>query len=332
MLNKRKGLLAVSVLLALALAASGCSSSGGKKSAQQSQALAAGKANTRHLTIAMITHQQPGDTFWDIIRKGALAAAAKDNVTLKYSNDPDSAKEAQLIQDAVNSKVDGIAVTLPDPPALIPAVQKAIAAGIPVVAFNAGIGAWQQSGALMYFGQDESTAGRQAGLRATQDGFKHVLCVIQAQGQVQLESRCSGVQSTFKGTYSKLYVNGADQPSVATTIAAKLKQDPSIDFVITLGAPIALLAIQAVQNAGSKAKIGTFDFNKQIPGKIEAGQLTWAIDQQPFVQGYEAVDSLWLYINNGDTIGGGTAVQTGPYFVDKRNVATIAKFAANGTR
>ena len=326
-------LAAIALVAGLAVAAAGCSSTGGKKSEQNSGGVAGGKASTPQITIAMVTHAAPGDTFWDIIRKGAQAAAAKDNVTLKYSSDPDSGKQANLIQSAIDSKVDGIAVTLPDPPALEPVVKKAIAAGIPVVAFNAGIGAYQASGALSYFGSDETLAGKTGGKRATDDGFKHVLCVIQFQGQVQLEARCDGVKSTFTGgAFDKIYVNGADLPSVRTTISAKLKQDPTIDFVVTLGAPIALNAIDAIKDAGSKAKVGTFDFNPQIPPKIKAGDLQWAIDQQPWLQGYEAVDSLWLYKANGNILGGGQATLTGPYLVDKNNVDFVGKFATGGTR
>jgi len=317
----------------VALVVAGCSSTGGKEAEQSAaNAVGAGKADTPNITIAMVTHGAPGDTFWDIIRKGAQAAAAKDNVTLKYSSDPDSGKQATLIQSAIDSKVDGIAVTLPDPPAIAPAVKKAIAAGIPVVAFNAGIGQYSESGALSYFGSDESLAGQTGGTRATQDGFKHMLCVVQFQGQVQLEARCAGAQSTFKGKYDKIYVNGSDLPSVRTTIAAKMKQDPSIDFVLTLGAPIALNAIDAIKDANSKAKVATFDFNPQIPPKIESGDLQFAIDQQPYLQGYEAIDSLWLYKVNGNILGGGKPTLTGPFLVDKANIAVVGKFAANGTR
>ncbi|HEX8929606.1 MAG TPA: sugar ABC transporter substrate-binding protein, partial [Actinomycetota bacterium] len=296
-------LVAVLAVLLL-LAAAGCSSSGGKKAEQASQNVSAGKANTPNMTIAMVTHGAPSDTFWDIIRKGASAAAAKDNVTLKYSSDPDSGKQATLIQSAIDSKVDGIAVTLPDPPAIAPAVKKAIAAGIPVVAFNAGIGQYQESGAMSYFGSDESLAGQTAGKRASADGYQHVLCVIQFQGQVQLEARCDGVKSTFSGKWDKIYDNGNDRPAEQSTIAAKLKQDPSIDFVVTLGAPDALAAMNAVKDSGSKAKVGTFDFNPQIPPKIQSGELQWAIDQQPYLQGYLSVDSLWLYKTNGNVLGG----------------------------
>jgi simple sugar transport system substrate-binding protein len=317
----------------VALAVAGCSSSGGKQAEESAaNAVSAGKADTPKITIAMVTHGAPGDTFWDIIRKGAQAAAAKDNVDLKYSSDPDSGKQATLIQSAIDSKVDGIAVTLPDPPAIAPAVKKAIAAGIPVVAFNAGIGNYAESGAMSYFGSDESLAGQTGGTRATEDGFKHMLCVVQFQGQVQLEARCSGAQSTFKGKYDKIYVNGSDLPSVRSTISAKMKQDPSIDFVLTLGAPIALNAIDAIKDSGGTAKVGTFDFNPQIPPKIESGDLQFAIDQQPYLQGYESIDSLWLYKVNGNILGGGKPTLTGPFLVDKSNIAVVGKFAAAGTR
>lgn len=333
MFTSRKRLAAVALAACLTVVAVGCSGSGGKKAEESAAAgVGAGKASTDRITIAMITHGAPGDTFWDIIQKGAKAAADKDNVDLKYSSDPSSGNQANLIQSAIDSKVDGIAVTLPDPPALIPAVKKAIAAGIPVVALNAGIGSFEQSGVLSYFGSDESLAGEAGGTRASEGGYKHVLCVIQFQGQVQLEDRCNGVKKTFKGTWTKIYVNGSDRPSEQSTIGAKLKQDPSIDFIVTLGAPDALAAMAAVKEAGSKAKIGTFDFNPQIPPKIQSGELEFAIDQQPFLQGYESVDSLWLYKANGNIIGGGKPTLTGPFLVDKNNVDFFGKFAAGGTR
>jgi len=320
------------LIMGVLVAAGACSSTGGKKAAEENAGITAGKADTPAITVAMITHAAPGDTFWDIIRKGAESAAAKDNVTLKYSSDPTSANQANLIQSAIDSKVDGIAVTLPDPPALIPVVKKAIAAGIPVVAFNAGITEFEESGALAYFGSDETVAGETAGKRAAADGAKHVLCVIQEQGQVQLEARCTGVQQGFGGTYDKIYVNGRDLPSVQSTIGAKLQQDPSIDLVVTLGAPYALASIEAIKSGNSKAKVATFDFNPQIPPQIKSGALQWAIDQQPFLQGYESIDSIWLYKNNGNVLGGGKATLTGPYLVDKTNVDFVGKFAAAGTR
>src|SRR5215218_5006611 len=310
MIQLRRHPLRVALLAMLLLVAAACSETGGKQEEAPAAGANAGKASTPEMTVAMITHNAPGDTFWDIIRKGAEAAAAKDNIKFQYSADPTSAKQATLIQSAIDAKVDGIAV----------------------VAFNAGIGKYQDSGALEYFGSDETLAGETAGKRASDDGYKNLLCVIQEQGQVQLEARCDGVKKTFTGNWSKLYVNGRDLPSVKSTIGAKLAQDKSIDLVVTLGAPIALNAISAIKEASSKAKVGTFDFNPQIPPKINSGELVWAIDQQPYLQGYLSVDSLWLYKNNGNILGGGQATLTGPYMVDKNNIEFVGKFAEAGTR
>jgi simple sugar transport system substrate-binding protein len=339
MFRPRKRALGTALIMLMTLVViAGCSATGGKRAAERAAAAAAGgtsgHANTPRFTVAMITHAQPGDTFWDIIRAGASAAAAKDNITYHYSNNQDPTKQAQLIDDAINSKVDGIAVTDPDPQALCPTIKKAVQAGIPVVMFNAGINNWQSCGAMEYFGSDENIAGTAAGKRLAAAGKKNVLCVLQAQGQVQLEARCAGVKAGLgsEGTMTKLYVNGTDNSAMLSTMSAKLTQDKKIDAVITLGAPVALVAINAISQAHSTAKLYTFDTNAAEIAKIKSGAVQWAVDQQPYVQGYEAIDSLWLYKNNDDVIGGGKTVLTGPAFIDASNVAAISKYAARGTR
>jgi simple sugar transport system substrate-binding protein len=311
-----------------------CSNTGGKKATETVNNAGTGHANTPRYTFAMITHAAPGDTFWDIIRAGATAAASKDNISFKYSNNDDPTQQANLIQDAINSRVNGIAVTDPDPAAICPEVAKAKAAGIPIVMFNAGVNNWQQCGAMEYFGQDENLAGQTAGKRLAAAGAKNVLCVLQAQGQVQLEARCAGVKEGLgsEGTMTKLYVNGTDNSAVLSTLSAQLVSKKSIDAVITLGAPIALIAIQAIQQAKSTAKLYTFDTNAALVAKVKSGAVQWAVDQQPYLQGYEAIDSLWLYLTNADVIGGGQTVLTGPAFVDSSNIAQIAQYAERGTR
>ncbi|HEV7787452.1 MAG TPA: substrate-binding domain-containing protein [Pseudonocardia sp.] len=318
--------LATAASLAVALAA--CSSQGG---AQNNQAGGAPAGKT--YTIAMITHEQPGDSFWDKIRAGAQAAAKQLNVDLKYSNNNDAGQQATLVQNAIDSKVDGLAVTLAFADQVGPAAQKAAQAGIPTVAFNSGISDYQKYGIGMYFGSDEDLAGQSAGQRMTQaGGGGKAICVVQEQGSVALEARCAGVKKTFPNT-ENLQVNGADLPSVQQTIGAKLQQDPSISYIVTLGAPIALAALQAKQGAaGSKAKIVTFDLNADVAKDIQNGSILFSIDQQPYVQGYMAVTSLWLRLTNGNDLGGGKPVLTGPSFVDNTNIEKIATYAANNTR
>jgi simple sugar transport system substrate-binding protein len=317
--------------LGILVALTACSSTGGKPR-ESGGDMGAGQADTPRFTVAMVTHGPPGDTFWDLIRKGAETAAKKDNIELKYSAELQGPDQANLVQNAVDSNVAAIAVTLARPEALKPAVERATSEGIPVVALNAGIDDWQAAGAKAYFGQDEQISGEAAGKKLAADGAKKVVCVIQDQGNVALESRCAGVKAGFGGAVENLNVNGTDLPSVQSTITAKLQQDPAVDYVVTLGAPIALTAVESAKNAGSTAKIGTFDTNAQLVDAIKDGTVQWAVDQQPFLQGYLAIDSLWLYLNNGNVIGGGQPTLTGPAFIDKSNIGAIADYAKNGTR
>jgi simple sugar transport system substrate-binding protein len=332
-LGRRVTVAAMTALLAVAMAA--CSATGGKKAADkasQGTNAGAGVANTPRLRIAMVTHASPGDTFWDLVLAGARVAAHKDNVQLIYSNNPDQNQQATLVQTAIDSKVNGIAVTMAYPAAIAPKIKEASGKGIPVVVFNSGEQNWKGTGALEYFGQDETVAGIAAGKRLASGGAKHVLCVIHEQGNIGLEQRCAGVKQGFTGTTTELNVDGTNSSGMLSAITAQLQRDPSIDAVMTLGAPIAQVAVQAVQQAHSSAKIYTFDTNAALVKDIQNGSVQWAIDQQPYLQGYEAVDSLWLYLTNGDVLGGGNPVLTGPSFVDKSNIAAIAKYAENGTR
>ncbi|MCV7175263.1 substrate-binding domain-containing protein [Mycolicibacterium sphagni] len=315
--------------LVIGLAA--CSATGGKPR-DVGGGSGGGTVDTPRMTVAMITHEVPGDSFWDLIRKGAETAAKKDNIELRYSNDPEAPNQANLVQSAIDSGVKGIAVTLAKPDALAPAIKAAEAKGIPVVAFNSGYDNWKSMGVLEYFGQDEKLAGIAAGERLNADGAKKILCVIQEQGQVALESRCAGVTQGFKGSTELLNVNSKDMPSVDATITAKLQQDPSIDTVVALGAPIALTAVQSKKSANSNAKVVTFDTNAALVDAIQKGDVQWAVDQQPFLQGYLAIDGLWLYLNNKNLIGGGQATLTGPSFIDKSNIDAVAELAKGGTR
>ena len=334
MFRPRNRAVGAALLTILVLVLAACSSTGGRRAAEQAQNVVAGHASTPHYTIAMITHAGPGQSFWDTERYGGVAAATKDNFTLRYFADPDPTKQATLIQDAINSHVNGIAVTDPNPGALCPTIAKAKAAGIPVTMFNAGSANWQQCGAMAYFGQDETIAGVAAGKRLAAAGKKNVLCVLHAQGQVQLEDRCAGVKQGLgsEGTMTKLYVNGESPSDELSTMTAALTKDTNTDAVITLDAQVALTALQAMQAARSRAKLYTFDTNAQSIAKIKSGAIQWAVDQQPYLQGYEAVDSLWLYLTNGNVLGGGQLVLTGPSFVDSGNVDAVAEYAAHGTR
>jgi simple sugar transport system substrate-binding protein len=328
MIPRRFRALAMGSAAALVLAVSACSGGG---AAPATTDTSGGGGGDSGYTIAMITHETPGDSFWDKIRAGAQQAAKDTGSKLQYSNDPAADKQAQLIQTAVDSKVDGIATTLVTPDALAGAVKSATDAGIPLVGFNSGIDQYKELGALMYFGSDENLAGATAGEKIAAAGGKKPLCVIQAAGSVALEARCAGVKSKVPAT-ENIQVNGADDSSVVSALQAKLSADPSIDYIVTLGAPIALDALKAMDQASSKAKLVTFDLNAEAAQAIKDGKIQFSIDQQPYVQGYLAVNSLYLNKKNGNDMGGGGPVLTGPSFVDSSNIDVILPFTKNNTR
>lgn len=323
--------LALTVASVAALAA--CSSSGGAQEDEAAQDNGGGGSgvDTERYTIAMITHEAAGDTFWDKIRAGAEDAAAKDNIELNYSNNAEAPEQATLVQNAIAQDVDAIAVTLAFANQVGPAVQQAVDAGIPVVAFNSGINQYQEYGASMYFGSDETLAGATAGQRLNEAGAEKVLCIVQEQGSVALEARCDGVAQGAPST-EVLNVEGTDLPSVRSTIGAKLQQDPTVSHIVTLGAPIALAALESVADAGSEAEVVTFDLNAEVAQLIADGEILFSIDQQPYVQGHEAIDALWMFLSNGNDIGGGQPVLTGPSFVDETNIEQILPYAENNTR
>ncbi|MFD8002307.1 sugar ABC transporter substrate-binding protein [Streptomyces mirabilis] len=327
----------VSIALAGALGVSlaGCSSTGGKRAEDARKAAAAqGRAavNTPKWTFAMITHSGDGDTFWDIVQNGAKQAAVKDNINFLYSHNAEAQQQAQLVDAAVDKQVDGIIVTLAKPDAMKAAVARAEKAGIPVITVNSGSEQSKAFGALAHIGQDETIAGEAVGEELNKRGRKKALCILHEQGNVGHEQRCAGVKNTFHGTVQNLYVQGTSMPDVQSSIGAKLQADKSIDTVVTLGAPYADTAVKAKADAGSKAEIDTFDLNAKVASELKDGTLGFAVDQQPYLQGYEAVDLLWLYKYNADALGGGKPVLTGPQIITKDQAAALEEYTKRGTR
>lgn len=329
--SRRARLAALAMIPALALAVAGCSAGGGREVVDAGTGTGGAVADTPQITIAMITHAAAGDTFWDIVRRGAESAAAKDNVNLVYSGDGDGGRQAQLVQQAIDQNVDGIAVTFAKADAMQDVVQRAIAAGIPVVGFNGGQEEALAAGVLTYVGQDDKAAGVEAGRKLAADGYTHPICMIMEQGHVGLEARCAGIQEQVPGT-EILYVQGTDMTQVASTLTAKLQSTPDADVVMGLGAPFTLAAVNVVAELGSDISVGSFDMNADLAQAILDGTVIFTVDQQPFLQGYLSVDALWLNNNGGFAVGGGGAVATGPTIVTQENAADVLEGAQNGIR
>ncbi|MFR9675556.1 sugar ABC transporter substrate-binding protein [Streptomyces sp. TR06-5] len=322
------------VAAVVAAGVAGCSSTGGKRAEERrEQALKGGAGvDTPRWKVAMVTHSGDGDTFWDIVQSGSEAAARKDNIEFLYAHDDEAGRQAQLVKSMVDKNVDGLIVTLAKPEAMKGVVQRATDAGIPVITVNSGQDRSEEFGALTHIGQDEVVAGEAVGEALDRRGRKHVLCVLHEQGNVGLEQRCRGVENTFDGRVERLYADGTSMPAVESSVTAKLQSTAGIDSVVTLGAPFAPTAAGAAEQAGSDATVATFDLNAQVVRGLQDGSLAFAVDQQPYLQGYEAVDLMWLKLYNGDVLGGGRPVLTGPQIVTPKDAGDLRKYTERGTR
>jgi simple sugar transport system substrate-binding protein len=322
----------VAALLAPALALGACSSDNAVNKQTDTNTAGAGGAGRYGYKIAVVTHGSTGDAFWSIVKAGVQKAGSDmgDNVT--YESDGDPQKQAQLIDAAVNQKVDGLVVSMANPGALKASIQKAVSAGIPVITVNSGAADSKAFGALSHIGQDETVAGAAVGAQLKAAGVKNAICVIQEAGNVGLEQRCAAVKAALGGTTTNIQVDNNNLPAAQASIKAKLQTDTSIDGVVTLGGQVAVVASNAITEAGSSAKLATFDLNADVAKAVQSGKILFAVDQQPFLQGYLAVQMLTLYKSNLNVLGGGQTVLTGPTLVTKDNAAQIEKLAAAGTR
>lgn len=284
------------------------------------------------LTIAVVTHGSAGDAFWTVVKNGAEQAGKDLGVTVKYQSSGDPATQSQYIDAAVNQKVDGLVVSMANPDALEASVRGAVRAGIPVITINSGQDKSAAFGALTHVGQDEETAGKGAGEKLKAAGVKKLLCVIHEAGNLGLEQRCKGAGEGLGGETVNLQVDIGDVTAAAASIRARLQSDKSIDGVLTLNQELAVPAAQAAEQAGSSAKIATFDLADDVIQAIQAGTVLFAVDQQQYLQGYLPVQMLYLYATNLNTVGGGLPVLTGPGFVTKDNAAQVAVLAKQGTR
>jgi simple sugar transport system substrate-binding protein len=317
-----------------ALVLTGCSTDdGGGDSGDSADSGSEGSdVSAGDLRIDVITHAAPGDSFWDVVKSGAETAGEDLGVDLRYASDPDPGAQSTLIDNAVADQTDGLVISMASPEGLQASIEAAVSDGVPVITINSGIDFWEQYGAITHVGQSETIAGETAGEQLNEAGLANVICVIQEPGNVALEERCAGAKSTFEGTMENLQADNTDLSGSQATIEAKLGEDDSLDGILTLGGDMSGAAVRAVEAIGRDVTIGTFDLNADVAQNVLDGNLLFAIDQQPYVQGYLGVTGIYLKLTNGNDIGGGEPVYSGPAIITKENAEAVLEFAENGTR
>ncbi|QNN53762.1 sugar ABC transporter substrate-binding protein [Nocardioides mesophilus] len=288
--------------------------------------------SAQDIRIDVVTHAAPGDSFWDVVKAGADRAGKDLGVDVRYNSSPDPGEQSTLIDNAVADGTDGLVVSMANPDGLETSIKNAVQAGIPVITINSGIDQWKAFGAITHVGQSESIAGEAAGQQLKEAGATNAICVIHEAGNIGLEERCKAAADAFGGTMKNLQVDSTDLAGAQATIESQLSADSSIDAILTLNGDIAGRAVAAVDSSGRDVQIGTFDLNADVAKLVKDGKLLFAVDQQPYVQGYLGVTGIYLKLINGNDIGGGQPVYSGPAIVTQDNAGDVLKFAENGTR
>jgi simple sugar transport system substrate-binding protein len=283
--------------------------------------------------IIVVSHGQASDPFWSVVKNGVTKAAADLKVAVDYRAPEtfDMVAMSQLIDAAVNQKPAGLVVSIPDASALGPSIQKAVAAGIPVISMNSGSDVSKKLGALLHVGQDEFDAGKAAGERLAGMGGKVGVCVNHEVGNVSLDLRCKGFTEGFKGKVTVVPVSN-DPSEIRSKVKAALA-DASVDTVIALGASLAgeptVAAVKEVGKTGS-VRVASFDLSANFLKSVAAGEAAFAIDQQQFLQGYLPVAFLALNAEFGLVPGGN--VPSGPNLITKEKASQVVNLSAKGIR
>ncbi len=274
------------------------------------------------------------DSFWCVVEKGIDVAAKQLNVdyTVLGPDKFDLEKTAALIDQAVAAQPDGLAVTVTDPKLFKDPIMRALDAGIPVVGYNAGAGP-EKDGIpyLTYIGMDEYQGGYQGAKRMIAAGAKKGVCINHQVGHAGLDARCQGFTDAFAeaGLEAEVLAITNDPAESQTIIDDYYTANPDVNAFLTLGPNGANPFYAFMEARGLQAGDvihGTFDLSPEIVAHIEDGTTLFAIDQQPFLQGYMSVVTLSLLLRQN--ISPALPVTpTGPGFVDKSNIAVVKALA-----
>lgn len=294
---------------------------------------AAAKMGDDKIDVTLIIHCCIGNAFWEPVIKGAKEAGEKFGVNVDIQNaDSDPAKQVNMIEQAVANKQNGIVVMIAQADAMGPALIKARAAGVRVVASNVDHPMGDKSGTReAYMGQDFVAAGYLIGNTIVkQFGLKGPgKCLLPAENPEQnhLAKRGEGVIKALKeaGLEGDILKSGDKVEEGQNIIGQYLTANPKTVCVIGLGNTPTSVIPQALKDAGlPNLPNGGFDVNPRIMENINAGLTTASVDQQQFWQGFLPVMFLAYELKYGlapanfDTSAG---------LITKDNAAMATKWA-----
>jgi simple sugar transport system substrate-binding protein len=273
--------------------------------------------------IVVVTHGAATDPFWASVKEGAEQAAKDLGVELDYRAPPtfDLEAMAKLVTEAVAEKPDGIVTSIPNADALAAPLRSAVEAGIPLISINSGFDIAASLGSRLHVGQSEYDAGKAVGEEMKERGGTKALCINHELGNVALDLRCKGFIDGFGGSVEVLPVE-PDPAKIKAAIEEKLQADKALDVILALNASLAgEPAIGVVRAAGRSAevRVATFDLTDAVLHAVADGSAAFAVDQQPFLQGYLPIQYLVLLRRHG--VIPVSNVATGPRLLNAEDAA-----------
>jgi simple sugar transport system substrate-binding protein len=239
------------------------------------------------------------------------------------SESSDVGQMVSAMNTAISSGADGIAVCLIDTKAFNAPVQKALNAGIPVVAYNADV----PNKRLAYIGQDLFVSGQKLGERIV--GLipsGDVALFIATPGSLNIQPRFDGAKQAIadsgKPINLKEIATGADTAGELAKIDAYYQGHKSVKGLFAVDAGSTQGVAQTMQKYGLQNKGihgGGYDLLPTTLKLVDKGFLDFTIDQQPYLQGFYPTTQLFLYKISGGLMAP-SDTNTGLLFVTKDNV------------
>lgn len=307
-----------------------------------------GPANAQddQLVFSMVSHGGVGNPFWIVVIKGMDDACALLSADCAWLADPvDNVDDmAGYWDDALARNPLGVGTTVPNPEVIRDAVNRAAEAGIPVIVFNTAdpnAGTDQALPTLFYIGASEFAGGRSNAQRVLADAaaagvtITKGVCPIQEVGHSGLEARCAGVRSVFEEAGIPLdgLTISNDVTESAGILTDYFTANPDTNAAFFLGPNPSSSFNLYLQEAGrqpGEVFATTHDTSAEIYQMIKDGYLQQAVDQQPYLQGFETI--MWLYLNSQYKLAPGGDILTGPGVIDLNNVDAIIELTAAGYR
>jgi ribose transport system substrate-binding protein len=241
-------------------------------------------------TIAVFTKNLT-NPYFQAVRVGTETAAKTLGVrVIQYvPTKPDSIPEQlSQVEDVIVKKPDAIVFVPVDYKALVPAVEKINAAGIPVTNItdrSAG------GNFVAFVGADDYSIGLAIARRLlTAIGGKGNVIILEGvKGSLTSTNRVRGFNDALKETPDVKLLGSQPanfQRLNALQVMENLMQSfPSIDGVLAANDPMAVGAIEALEGANRKAMVIGINGSKEAVELIKSGKLLASGDFNGFIQG-----------------------------------------------